>query len=649
MCGIAGYHGGNFSPETGAAYLRLMLAKLRHRGPDGEGILINGNVGLAHTRLSIVGLDDGAQPMVTPDASLAISYNGEIFNYVELREELNAKGHTLRTGSDTQVLLAAYAEKGLDCLPDLNGDFAFAIDDRPRQRMVLARDRMGVRPLFYTEHLGALFFASEVSALLALPGISSDLDPIALDQTFTLWCPIPPRTAYAAIKELPPGHVMVLAGEQQRIYPWWKLEFPDAHDAPPVSSFNEQVEELEALLQDATRIRLRADVPVGAYLSGGLDSSLLSAFAAGIHGQNLRTFSLRFESAEHDEGLWQDLMAGRIGAQHTSVTCKPGEIAQQFVNVMQYMDRPILRTGPVPLQSLSRHVRENGLKVVVTGEGADELFAGYDIFREAKVRRFCGRQPSSMRRPRLFQRLYPYLPGIQQQSTEYLARYFGVGAEDPQDPLYSHRPRFKSTASAKLFFSAELRNTLGGYDAAADLASELPADFKRWHPLHQAQYLETAYLLPGYILSSQGDRPMMANAVEGRFPFLDHRVVSFASRLNPDAKLRGLREKHILKQVASAHLPPSIIDRPKQPYRAPDAASFARPHSPDYLSHALSPDRLKATGLFNPMTVGKLTEKVFGGQVTSFRDNTAFIGILSTQLLAARSSDGSSISPNGIR
>lgn len=648
MCGIAGYHGGNFSPEAGAAFLRLMVERLRHRGPDGEGILIDGKVGLAHTRLSIVGLDDGAQPMVTADANLAVSYNGEIFNYVELREDLNARGHRLGTGSDTQVLLAAYAEKGLDCLSDLNGDFAFAIDDRPRQRLVLARDRMGVRPLFYTEHLGALFFASEVAALLALPGVSSELDPIALDQTFTLWSPIPPRTGYAAIKELPPGHVMVLEKTGQRIYPWWQPEFPDAKDVDP-TDFNERVDELEALLKDATRIRLRADVPVGAYLSGGLDSSLLSAFAAEIHGENLRTFSLRFESAEHDEGLWQDLMAEKIGAQHTSVTCKPGEIAHQFRNVMQHIDRPILRTGPVPLQSLSRHVRESGLKVVVTGEGADELFAGYDIFREAKVRRFCGRQPSSMRRPRLFQRLYPYLPGIQQQSPEYLARYFGVGAEDLQDPLYSHRPRFKSTASAKLFFSAELRNTLGGYDAVADLASQLPADFKRWHPLHQAQYLETAYLLPGYILSSQGDRPMMANAVEGRFPFLDHRVVSFASRLPPDAKLRGLREKHILKQVARGHVPSSIIDRPKQPYRAPDAASFARPHSPDYLSEVLSHDRLKASGLFNATAVGKLTEKALDGQVTSFRDNTAFIGILSTQLLAARSTDGPSISTNGIR
>ncbi|PZR61206.1 MAG: asparagine synthetase B, partial [Stutzerimonas stutzeri] len=214
------------------------------------------------------------------------------------------------------------------------------------------------------------------------------------------------------------------------------------------------------------------------------------------------------------------------------------------------------------------------------------------------------------------------------------------------DPLYSHRPRFRSTAAAKLFFSAGLKETLGNYDAAEDLAAQLPADFRRWHPLHQAQYLETAFLLPGYILSSQGDRVMMANAVEGRFPFLDHRVVAFAASLAPDTKLLGLREKHILKEAARGLVPEAIIDRPKQPYRAPDSESFAAPHTPAYLDTVLSPERLAEGGLFNAQAVGKLKEKVRNGQVSGFRDNTAFIGILSTELLrgtgAARSTEPAS-------
>ena len=635
MCGIAGYHGGHFSAEQGADYLSRMVAALRHRGPDGEGALVHGDTGLAHTRLSIVGLADGAQPMVSDDADIAVSFNGEIFNYIELREDLKARGHRFRTTSDTEVLLKAYAAKGTDCLQDFNGDFAFALHDTRSRTLLLARDRMGVRPLFYTEHAGALFFASEIGALLALPGMTAEIDPFALDQIFTLWCPLPPRTAYRGIYELPPGHLMLVKDGARTIRPWWQLSYPDRADVPPARPMGEQVEELRALLSDATRIRLRADVPVGTYLSGGLDSSLISALAARTVTHGLRTFSLTFRSEEHDESGWQRQMAATLEAEADGVECTTAAIADALPAVMRHIECPILRTAPVPLHRLAARVRERGMKVVLTGEGADEIFAGYDLFREARVRRFCGRQPDSARRPRLFQRLYPYLPGLQQQSPDYLARFFAFGAEAHDDPLYSHRPRFRSTAAAKLFFSPDLKTTLGDYDAAADLAARLPADFGRWHALHQAQYLETAFLLPGYILSSQGDRVMMANAVEGRFPFLDHRVVTFAASLPPEAKLRGLREKHILKEAARGLVPEAIIDRPKQPYRAPDSKSFATPDTPTYLDDVLSPTRLAEGGLFNGPAVGKLKDKVLKGQASGFRDNAAFIGILSTQLLGA--------------
>ena len=289
MCGIAGYFGGNIAPERAAGHLGRMVAALRHRGPDGDGILLRGDAGLAHTRLSIVGLADGAQPMVTEDAALALTFNGEIFNYVELRDDLAARGHRFRTASDTEVLLAAFAEKGPACLTDLNGDFAFALHDARNRRLVLARDRMGVRPLFYTQHEGALFFASEIGALMALPGMAAEIDPVALDQVFTLWCPIPPRTAYRNIFELPPGHLMTVEDGRQEVRPWWQLSFPDRGDIEPAGRFESRVEELRALLSDATRIRLRADVPVGAYLSGGLDSSLIAALAARSVTRGLHT------------------------------------------------------------------------------------------------------------------------------------------------------------------------------------------------------------------------------------------------------------------------------------------------------------------------------------------------------------------------
>lgn len=629
MCGIAGYVGKGVRPDDAAPLLRRMAGELAYRGPDENGIHISGDTGLAHTRLSIIGLSDGQQPMAHADGALVISYNGEIYNYVELRDSLIARGRRFRTGSDTEVILQLYEEMGPDCLSLLNGDFAFALWDVRKQRLMLARDRMGVRPLFYTERNGTLFFASEIKALLRVPGVEAEIDPLALDQIFTLWTPIPPRTAFRGISELPPGHLMLIEGDRRTVRPWWRLEFPD-RGAERAGS--EPVEELKALLDDATRIRLRADVPVGCYLSGGLDSSLISAIAARAVPEQLQTFSVTFDTAEHDESQWQTMMVETLGVRHSTIRCKAGDIARIFPQVVRHMEQPVLRTAPAPLYILSGLVHDNGMKVVLTGEGADEIFAGYDIFREAKVRRFCGRQPGSLRRPLLFQRLYSYLPGLKQQTPEYLAKFFGAGADDIGDLLFSHRARFRSTAATKLFYSAGLKKTLGDYDAADELIALLPEEFSRWHPLHQAQYLETTFLLPGYILSSQGDRVMMANSVEGRFPFLDHRIVEFASRLPPDMKLHGLREKHILKEAAKGMVPDAIIERPKQPYRAPDSQAFASKPVVDYLEEALSPRVLSDGGLFNVAAVGKLKNKALQGQATSFRDNAAFVGILSTQL-----------------
>jgi asparagine synthase (glutamine-hydrolysing) len=628
MCGVAGYFGKGVAPAEAKVLLARMTSKLSHRGPDDSGIHIDGEAGLAHRRLSIVGLSDGHQPMSDPSDNLVISYNGEIFNYVELRNELIARGRKFRTQSDTEVILHLYAEKGLDCLDDLNGDFAFALWDTRQRCMVLARDRMGVRPLFHTQRGDTLFFASEIKALLTVPGIEASLDPFALDQIFTLWAPLAPRTAFQGISELPPGHLMIVKEGRIDQRAWWRQSYPDAGHVRPRP---DAVEELRALLDDATRIRLRADVPVGSYLSGGLDSSLVSTLAARAQPERLSTFSLGFDSEEHDESKWQALMATALGVEHTTVRCAAGDISELFPSVIRHVERPILRTAPAPLAKLSALVHENGIKAVLTGEGADELFAGYDIFREAKLRRFCGRQPNSQWRPLLFQRLYPYLPGLQRQSPEYLARFFGAGDDRVDDLLYSHRPRFRSTSAAKLFFSPELKRELGDYDATAELASMLPSDFSRWHPLHQAQYLETSFLLPGYILSAQGDRVMMANSVEGRFPFLDPRVIDFAAGLSPDMKLHGLREKHILKQAAKGLVPEAIIERPKQPYRAPDSQAFAAT-PPGYLADALSGDAVARGGFFNAAAVEKLKNKVLHQETASFRDDTAFIGIVSTQL-----------------
>ncbi len=469
----------------------------------------------------------------------------------------------------------------------------------------------------------------------------AELDPIALDQVFTFWFPLAPRTPYKGIFELPPGHQLVAEDGRFTVRRYWGLAFPDRQDArSDRRSEGEVAEELESLLEDATRIRLRADVPVGAYLSGGFDSSATTALAKRVGAGRLRTFSVGFESAEFDETGYQQEVVAALGTEHSALACTRAAIGACFPDVVRHMERPVLRTAPAPLYMLAGLVRQNGFKVVVTGEGADEVFGGYDIFKEAKVRRFWARNPASRWRPALLKRLYPYLSGMQSQSLEYLQAFFGNGLERAADPLFSHLPRFQLTQRARRFFSADLRAALAGYDALADLRDSLPADFARWHPLSQAQYLESAHLLPGYILAAQGDRVAMAHGVEGRFPFLDHRVVEFAARIPPGMKLKGLREKHILRSALGRHLPSSIAERPKQPYRAPDSESFFGPSARGYVEEALSAGSLARAGCFSPASVEKLVAKCRAGRAIGTADNMAFVGILSTQLLHSQYVDG---------
>ena len=426
-----------------------------------------------------------------------------------------------------------------------------------RKRLFLSRDRLGVRPLFYTQTATSFLFASEIKALLACPEVARELDLEALDQIFTFWVTLPPRTAFQNIRQLPPGHSLVVENGRVRIWQYWRMEFPPAGHEPGYKE-DELAEELLALLSDATRIRLRADVPVGAYLSGGLDSTVTSALARQYAGDGLRTFSIGFQDAEFDESCYQQEAAAFLGTQHSQVQCSREDIATVFPEIIWHTEQPILRTAPAPLFLLSRLVRDSGYKVVVTGEGADEVLGGYDIFKEAKIRRFWGRVPESRLRPLLLKRLYPYMESIQRQPVAYLRKFFQVSPENLASPFFSHLPRWELTAKLKTFLSDDARASIAPFAALSELEARLPASYRSWDPFHQAQYLETAYLLPGYILSSQGDRMAMAHSVEARYPFLDHRVVEFAASLPPSVKMKVLDEKHLLKLAARGLVPERI-------------------------------------------------------------------------------------------
>ena len=612
---------------------------LHHRGPDETGSYIDGPVALAHNRLSIIDLAGGKQPMGALPGSLWITFNGEIFNYVELREDLIKKGHQFATRSDTEVILHLYQEYGSDCVQHMNGQWAFAIWDAKNKKLFLSRDRVGVRPLFYTMARNSFIFGSELKALFAHPAVDRRLNLAALGQVFTYWFPLAPKTPFERIQELPPGHSMDVEIGQINIRRYWQLDFSQGDVASIESAVAQEKYEDEfcELLLDATRIRLRADVPVGAYLSGGLDSSVTTALAQRFVGSKLCTFSVAFEDPSFDESAFQQDVVRNLETKHQSIRCSADDIGEVFPAVIWHSERSILRTAPAPLFLLSQLVRESGFKVVLTGEGSDEFLGGYDIYKEAKIRSFWAAQPGSAFRPLLLKRLYPYLNGLQKQSPAFLQAFFHASTEDVKNPFFSHIPRWELTKKSAVFFAPAIREELQKNRDYADLEELLPAGFSTWGKFSQAQYLESAFLLPAYLLSSQGDRVAMAHSVEGRYPFLDYRIVQFAAALPPQLKMRVLNEKYILKKVFGDLVPLSVKNRPKQPYRAPDVASFFDPGTGkarhDYVDELLSPDCIRAGGIFEPTAVMKLVAKAKAGRATSFLDNAALVGILSTQLL----------------
>jgi len=372
-------------------------------------------------------------------------------------------------------------------------------------------------------------------------------------------------------------------------------------------------------------------VPVGAYLSGGLDSSALVALLSRSIATSLHTFSIGFDDPGLDESAYQRVVVDRLQTHHHYFQCSATDIAGTFPAVIRDTESPTLRSAPAPMRLLSQAVHAAGLKVVLTGEGADEVLGGYDIFKEAKVRRFWAQNPGSAWRPLLLRRLYPYLDLTSRQGDTFLREFFGQGLTDPDDAFFSHQPRWMTTAHCKLFWSREFRESVSS-NAQDRLRASLPVEFSRWHGFNRGEYLEAVTLLPGYLLSSQGDRMLMANSVEGRFPYLDHRLIAFANHLHPSVKMRVLREKHLLREAMHRFLPPAILRRDKQPYRAPDAAAFLDDNAPDYVSELTGPTALKRYGYFDTQKVGRLIAKLRRSHTPAIRDNMAFMGILSTQL-----------------
>jgi asparagine synthase (glutamine-hydrolysing) len=621
MCGLAGIVRADAAQPVDEPTLRRMVRAIGHRGPDGFGLALDAGAGLVSARLAIFDVPRGWQPIEHgPDGGLLV-YNGEVYNHPELRASLEARGETFATTCDTEVVLRLLEREGVASLDGLNGQFAFAWWQPRRRRLTLVRDRFGVRPLYYASLAdGSLVFGSEAKALFASGEVQAVPDLAGIDEVFTLWGPRPPRTTFRGVSQVRPGGLVVWErGQIVEERSWWTPEY--GLDGGPET-------DLEELLRDSVRLRLRADVPVGTYLSGGLDSSLVTALAQAETDHELRTFSIAFVDPRYDERVHQQEVARAIGTRHHVVEAVPRDIAEAFPDVVRHAEMPLVRTAPVPLYLLAREVREQRITVVATGEGADELFWGYELFKEVVLRELHRREPE--RAVALLDELYSYLgPAAARRGPAWRRFLLETGADDGQ--LGSHLTRAGATAAVKAFYRPEVAAETGT-EALDRLRSELPPAFGRWSTLERAAWLELSTLLEPYLLSAQGDRVGMAHGVEGRYPFLDHRVFEHSVRLPEAGKLDGMREKAALRDVAAKVLPPAIAERGKQPYRAPEIAPFFGTDAPEWVADALGPGALAETGIWDEQRVSGLLRRCELGRATGMRESMALVGILSTQL-----------------
>jgi asparagine synthase (glutamine-hydrolysing) len=629
MCGISGiidYNG----KENGRENVESMLRSITYRGPDESGVYNSQFATLGSVRLSIIDISGGQQPLSDNSGRYWIVFNGEIFNYKELRIDLENKGISFQTKSDTEVLVQLYAVYGTKCLNMLNGQFSFSIWDKLKEEVFVARDRVGIRPFFYNLKDGVFSFASEIKSLFTQKRIERELSLESLSQVYTYWTAISPNTVFKGVCELPPGHYAIFNRKGLNINRFWELSF---NQPESTLSFQDSMDHFHELFSDAVRIRLRADVEVAAYLSGGIDSSATVAYIKDIEPGVLNTFSIGFDEKDYDESSYQNEAARYFDTTHKSMICSSKSIAASFPKVIWHSETPILRTAPAPMLLLSELVRQNNIKVVVTGEGSDEILAGYDIFKEAKIKRFWASQPDSKIRPLLLKKLYPYLAQMKDVNPKMLRMFYGYKLEDINNPFYSHLLRWNNSNHIKKHFTESTKENLKDYSVLGELEKRLPANFDSWDQLAKSEWLETTVFMSGYLLSSQGDRMAMANSVEGRYPFLDYRVIEFCSSLPADFKLKGLNEKYLLKKLLKNRIPDKILKRPKQAYRAPIRSVFLSKDQPDYVKEMLSDSFFKRVNVFDYDSVAGLISKIEKTDVSSEIENMVLSSVISTHLL----------------
>ena len=583
MCGLVGFIDMRSERKPDQELLVRMTDKLVHRGPDSAGYFVDHYVALGFRRLSIIDLESGDQPIYNENRSVVLMCNGEIFNYRELRKVLIQKGHSFRTKSDVEVLLHLYEEHGIDFLNKINGQFAFVIYDRRRRRLFLACDHFGINPLYYSIIDGLFIFASEIKAILEHPQAPREVDLTGLDQTLSFPGLVSPRTMFKGVQSLKSGHYIVVENEEVLVREYWDLDYPPLGAASPNKSENDYIDELKELLTRSVRYRLQSDVPVGFYLSGGLDSSLIGALINQVAPNTRRhSFSIGFTDVDISETKHQRLMAQFTRSLHNEIIFDWSEIVERLSQMIYHSECPVRESYNTCSMALSAAAKDAGVKVILTGEGADELFAGYvgyrfDSFRdrESKIYDLETALEDELREKLWGDRDFFY-------EKDHLA------VREVKQTLYSRRvnevyPEF-DCFNHGLINKERLRGR---------------------HPLHQRSYLDFKLRLSDHLISDHGDRMTLANSVEGRYPFLDIDVVEFSTRIPPDLKLHNYTEKYILKRVAEDLLPREIMNREKFGFHAP-GSPYLLQHGIEWINDMVSHDRIKRQGYFNPDVIDRL-------------------------------------------
>jgi asparagine synthase (glutamine-hydrolysing) len=587
MCGIAGALDLRGRPLADPGVVSAMIRSLVHRGPDSSGLYLRPDVGLGVRRLKIIDLVSGDQPILNEDESVVLVCNGEIFNYKELRRSLIERGHTFRTQTDVEVLVHLYEEHGEDLVRHLNGQFAFALWDVRRRRLLLARDHFGVIPLYYTVANGVFLFGSEIKALLAHPEVERRIDLTGLDQVLSLPGLVSPRTLFRNVASLPGGHALRVADGELKLHKYWDLDYPEAgEEGSGQVSEDDYVDELRQIFLASVRRRLQADVPVGLFVSGGLDSSLVAASAARLsQGEPFHTFSISFDDAGIDETPYQRLMAKSLGSQHHEIRFSPDDIAARLREMVLHAECPVKESYNTCALALAEAARAAGVKVVLAGEGADELFGGYPDYRYDVVRRRNGGAA----------------PTVEEVLDEELReRVWG----DRRLAYERDQTAFREVKAA--LYAPDVAAQLEDFDCLEQPLIDR-SQVRNRHPVHQRSYLDFKLRLADHLLADHGDRMVMARSVEARYPFLDLEMIDFARRVPPALKVKELTEKYLVKRMARGQIPQAIVDREKFGFRAPGSPLLLRRYG--WVEELLAPDTVRRYGVFHPDTVARLARQ----------------------------------------